>query len=96
MDIWVIISIVASALMLVATFISYYFYVKNKIVNASIEAINAAEDTDKVKHEKMEIAISEVKRLLPKGATLLFSDAAIEAIIQKAFDLIEELAKKQK
>lgn len=96
MDISVIISIACSVLMIAGAGLSYYFYLKAKITNAAIDAINTAEDTDKVKEEKMAIAIDEIKKIIPSAIKPFITDSMIEAIIQHSFDKIEEFAKKQK
>lgn len=95
MDWSVFITIVCAIIGLIGSGASYYFYVKAKINEATADVINKAEDSDKVKEEKMALAITEIKKLLPKGATVIFNDAALEKIIQKAFDKIEEYAQKQ-
>ena len=95
MDTYLILNIIGSVVSIAGAIISYYFYIKSKLNQLTIDVINIAEDTDKVKHEKMEVAINELKRLLPPGASLFLTDAALEGIIQKAFDKIEEYAQKQ-
>lgn len=91
----IIFTIVSSLLGILGAIGSYYFYVKSKLNQLTIDVINIAENTDKVKHEKMELAIQELKRLLPPGASLFITDSLLQDIIQTAFDKIEEYAQKQ-
>ena len=90
-----IFSIVMGVLTIVGGCLSFYYNVKSKILDAANNAINTAEDSDKVKEEKMALAISEVKKLIPAPARLLFTDNVLKTIIQKAFDGIETYAEKQ-
>ena len=91
----IIITIIGSIIGIIGAIGSYYFYVKAKLNQLTVDVINIAEDTDKVKQEKMQIAISALKRLLPPGASFFFDELAMEEMVQKAFDKIEEYAKKQ-
>ena len=90
-----ILTIVFAILTIVGAGVSYYFYVKNKILNAANDAINTAEDTDKVEAEKMEIAVQEIIKILPAGAKVIFTEARIRVLLQHAFDGIELFANKQ-
>jgi hypothetical protein len=90
-----IFSIVMGVLTIIGGGLSLYFNVKSKILDAANSAVNTAEDSDKVKEEKMALAISEVKKLIPAAARPFFTDRMIETIIQKAFDGIEAYAEKQ-
>lgn len=90
-----ILPVLISLLTVLLTGLSYYFYIRAKISDATTSAINIAEDSDKVKEQKMALAVSEIRRILPPGASLFISDKFIENIIQKAFDKIEEYVHKQ-
>lgn len=90
-----IITLVMSGITILTGAISYYFYIKNKIITLSIDAINVAEESDKVAEEKMAIAIQEIVKLLPAGARLIFTEKQIEKLVQFAFDGIELFAQKQ-
>lgn len=91
--------IIVNTLLVIASVVlaglTYYLYVKNKITAQANAEISNAEDTDKKKQEKMAYVIEQLKLIIPKPARLFFTDKAIEKIVQKAFDKIEEYAKKQ-
>lgn len=90
-----IFTIVFAILTIVGSGLAYYFYVKNKITAAANDAVNTAEDSDKVATEKMEVAINEIEKILPAGAKMFFTRERIRIIVQAAFDGIEMFAKKQ-
>lgn len=90
-----ILTIVFAVLTIVGAGVSYYFFVKNRILAAANTAINAAEDTDKVEAEKMAVAMEEIKKILPVGAKVFFTDERIKVLLQAAFDGIELFAEKQ-
>ena len=69
--------------------------IKNKILAAANNAINTAEDTDKVEAEKMAVALAEIQKILPIGAKFIFTEERIRTLLQAAFDGIEMFAKKQ-
>lgn len=92
----VIINIIIPILFVIGSFLSYYIYLINKIKNNAIDSINFAEDDlVAIKKEKMDIAISQTRQLIPKAWRFLFSDTFIENIIQTTFDKMEEYVKKQ-
>lgn len=76
--------------------ISYYLDTKRKIVEQANGEISKAEDTDKKNAEKMAFVVEQLKNIVPKAMRFIFTDKVIEKIVQKAFDEIEEYAKKQK
>lgn len=90
-----ILTIIFGLLTVVGAGLSYYLYVKNKILTNSSAAINTAEDSDKFEAEKMDIAVQEIMKLLPAGAKIFFTEARVRLILQVAFDGIELFARKQ-
>lgn len=91
----VILSIIGSITTIIGALVSYYFYIRSKIMEITNTAINIAEDSNKIKHEKMQVAIQEIRKVLPTITKLFISDSMIESIIQHAFDKIEEYVSKQ-
>ena len=90
-----ILTIIFAIFTIIGAGVSYYFYIKSKITEVANTAINSAEDTDKVEAEKMEVAITEIEKILPVGAKVFFTRERIRIIVQAAFDGIEIFAKKQ-
>lgn len=90
-----ILTIIFAVLTILGAGVSYYFFVKNKILAAANNAINTAEDTDKVEAEKMAVALAEIQKILPIGAKFIFTEERIRTLLQAAFDGIELFAKKQ-
>ena len=90
-----IFTIISAVLAVLGALGSFYFSVKNKITQEANNVINTAEDSDKIRGEKMQLAITEIKKIIPAVAKPFFPDSVLEAIIQKAFDGVEAFAKKQ-
>ena len=91
-----ILSIVSCLFTLVAIVISYYFAIRKKIEQEALNAINKAEDTDKLGEEKMQDAVEIVYDIIPAVAKPFISKKLVETIIQSVFDKVEEYARKQK
>ena len=91
-----ILSIVSCLFTLVAIVISYYFAIRKKIEQEALNAINKAEDTDKLGKEKMQDAVEIVYDIIPAVAKPFISKKLVETIIQSVFDKVEEYARKQK
>lgn len=91
-----ILSIVSCLFTLVAIVISYYFAVRKKIEQEALNAVNKAEDTDKLGEEKMQDAVETVYDIIPAVAKPFISKKLVETIIQSVFDKVEEYARKQK
>lgn len=90
-----ILTIAGGLLSLAATFLSYYYSIKESIRNAAESAINSVENLDKIGEEKMAIAVEQVYGLIPAVAKPFFSKSTIQVMIQLVFDQMEEYAKKQ-
>lgn len=91
-----ILNIVLTVLSVGLAFLSYYLFIKKKILEAANGEISKAEDTDKKKAEKMAFVVAQLKAIVPKFMRFIFTNRVIEKIVQKAFDKIEEYAEKQK
>lgn len=91
-----ILSIVSCLFTLAAIIISYYLAIRKKIEQEALNAINKAEDTDKLGEEKMQDAVEIVYDIIPAVAKPFISKKLIETIIQSVFDKVEEYARKQK
>lgn len=91
-----ILSIVSCLFTLVAIVISYYFAIRKKIEQEALNAVNKAEDTDKLGEEKMQDAVETVYDIIPAVAKPFISKKLVETIIQGVFDKVEEYARKQK
>ena len=90
-----IVEIILSVLTLVGICLSYYLMVRNKLTNNLPTVINIAEDSDLVAEEKMQLAITELNKLVPTVLKPFIPKSLLRKIIQNAFDKIEEYAKKQ-
>lgn len=90
-----ILSIVSCLFTLVAIVISYYLAIRKKIEQEALNAINKAEDTDKIGEEKMQDAVEIVYDIIPAVAKPFISKKLVETIIQSVFDKVEEYARKQ-
>lgn len=91
-----ILSIVSCLFTLAAIVISYYLAIRKKIEQEALNAINKAEDTDKIGEEKMQDAVEIVYDIIPAVAKPFISKKLIKTIIQSVFDKVEEYARKQK
>ena len=91
-----ILTIVFAVLAVLGVFLSYYFYIRSKIFAATEDAVNNAEQEDKVAEEKMELAVNQIYGIVPAILKPFFTKAVIEGFVQMAFDRIEEYARKQK
>lgn len=87
-----IISVVCTILAVIA---GYYIYIRKKIEEEALNAINKAEDTDKIGEEKMKEAVETVYSVIPTVAKPFISKQIIETIVQGIFDKVEEYARKQ-
>ena len=90
-----ILTILSCLCTVTAIIIGYYQYIKKKIEKEALDAINKAEDTDKVGEEKMKEAVDTVYSILPAVVKPFISKTLIETLIQSIFDKVEEYARKQ-
>lgn len=90
-----ILTIISTLCTVAAIIVGYYQYIKKKIEKEALDAINKAEDTDKVGEEKMKEAVETVYSILPAVVKPFISKQLVETLIQGVFDKVEEYAKKQ-
>lgn len=90
-----ILSIVFAVLTAVGGFVSYYFYIRNRIETQIAEQIENAEDGTTVGEEKMAQVVASLKQLVPLILKPFITDSLIEKLVQTAFNAIEAYAKKQ-
>ena len=90
-----ILTIASSVLTIVVTVIGYYQHIKKRLEQEALDAINIAEETDKIGAEKLQDAIKMVKDMIPAVAKPFISDKLIETVIQGVFDKVEDYARKQ-
>lgn len=90
-----ILSIVFAVLTVVGGFVSYYFYIRNKLQKQIAAEIEGAEDADSIGEEKMAQVVSALKQLVPAILKPFITDNLIESLVQAAFNSIEAYAKKQ-
>ena len=87
-----IISVVCTIIAVIA---GYYIYIRKKIQEEALDAINKAEDTDKHGEEKLNEAVETVYNVLQAVIRPFISKELLKTIIQRVFDKVEEYAKKQ-
>lgn len=90
-----ILSVVSCLATLIAIVTGYYIAIRKKIEQEALNAINKAEDTNKIGEEKMKDAVETVYSIIPAVAKPFISEKLIETIIQGVFDKVEEYARKQ-
>ena len=95
MDFNEILNIVLVLIGVVITFVTYYFKVKNKLQDAVNGSINNAEQEGVSGEDKMNQVVNDLYSLVPIAYKGIFNKEFIQKLVQKAFDKIEEYAKKQ-
>ena len=90
-----ILTIVSSIITVAAAILGYYQHIKKRLEQEALNAINKAEETDKVGAEKMHDAIKTVCDMIPAAAKPFISEQMVEMIIQRVFDKVEDYARKQ-
>ena len=90
-----IISIVLAVITVIVGFVSYYFYIRNKLQKQIAAEIEGAETPDSIGEEKMNSVIAALKQLVPTILKPFITDSLIEQLVQAAFDSIEAYAQKQ-
>lgn len=90
-----ILTTISSIVTIIATIIGYYEHIKKKLEQEALNAINKAEETDKVGTEKMQDAIKMIYDMIPAVARPFISEKMIEMVVQNVFDKVEEYAQKQ-
>ena len=96
MEIWhIIINIVLAIAAVVLAFIGYYFYIKNKILATLNGEISDEEDSKAKAEAKLQEVVERLQPLVPTVLKPLLTQKVLEALVQAAFDKIEEYAAKQ-
>lgn len=95
MTVYEIISIVLAAITVAVGFVSYYFYILNKLQKQIASGIENAETPDSIGEEKMNSVIAALKQLVPTILKPFITDSLIQSLVQAAFDSIEAYAQKQ-
>lgn len=91
----IIITIVSIVCTIVSILCGYYIYIRKKIEQEALDAINKAEDTDKIGKEKMAEAVETIYNILPACVRPFISKDMIEVVVQSVFDKMEEYVRKQ-
>lgn len=90
-----ILTIVSSVITVAAAILGYYQHIKKRLEQEALNAINKAEETDKIGAEKMQDAIEMVYDMIPTVAKPFMSKKMVEMVIQGVFDKVEEYVRKQ-
>lgn len=90
-----IITIVSIVCTIVSVLCGFYVYIRKKIEQEALDAINKAEDTDKIGKEKMAEAVETIYSVLPACVRPFISKSMIEVVVQSVFDKMEEYVRKQ-
>lgn len=76
--------------------LSWYLYIRQKVKDAAIDSINAAQDDmNKVGAEKMDEAVNAVHSIIPKPFNLIFTKEILRQLIQPIYDQMKEFAIKK-
>lgn len=92
----IIIDVGLGLLALIATFISYFCYVKSKLINSVPGTIDDVEVDGKVGAEKFEEAVNIIMDRIPAILKPFIKRRYVEMLVQQVFDKIKAFAKKQK
>ncbi len=90
-----IINIVLALLSVVLAYVTYFFDTRRKIQEQVNGKIDLAEETGEVGAEKLAMVVNSLYGIVPAIFKPFLTKAAIEKIVQKAFDKMEEYAQKQ-
>ena len=75
--------------------VSYYFSIRSKIQRAAGDAINVAEDLERLGNEKMEIAVNQLYEIVPPIIKPFITKSVLQSIVHFTFDRMEDYAYKQ-
>ena len=92
----IIIDIGLGLLALITTFVSYFCYVKSKLINSVPGTIDEVEVDGKVGAEKFEEAVNIIMERIPAILKPFIKRSYVEMLVQQVFDKIKDFAKKQK
>lgn len=91
-----ILNIVMVVLTVGVGILSWYLYIRQKVKDAAIDSINAAQDDiNKVGVEKMDEAVDAVYSIIPKPFNLIFTKEILRQLIQPIYDQMKEFAIKK-
>ena len=91
----IILTVVFAVLTIVGIFVSYYFYIKNKITKAIAGEIDNAEIDDVEGPKKKAEVIAQLQTLIPAVLKPFITYNVLDKLVQTVFDGIERYAKKQ-
>lgn len=89
----IILNILVAVAAVVLAFVGYYFYVKNKIQAALNGEINDEENSEA--EAKRQEVVERLQALVPAVLKPFLTQKVLTALVQAAFDKIEEYAAKQ-
>lgn len=90
-----ILSIVFAILTIIGTFVSYYFYIKNKITAQIAAGIDNVEIDGKAGEEKKAEVIEQLKKLVPKVLKPFFTSAVLDSLVEQIFASVKSYAIKK-
>lgn len=90
-----ILSIVFAILTIIGTFVSYYFYIKNKITAQIAAGIDNVEIDGKAGEEKKAEVIEQLKKLVPKVLKPFFTTAVLDSLVEQIFASVKSYAIKK-
>lgn len=91
----IILNILVAVAAVVLAFVGYYFYVKNKIQAALNGEINDEENSEAKAEAKRQEVVERLQALVPAVLKPFLTQKVLTALVQAAFDKIEEYAAKQ-
>jgi hypothetical protein len=81
MTLEMILTIVFGIIAVVVTFVGYWFSIKSKIQSAAEDAINMAEELDKMGEEKLQMAVDQVYAIIPAIVKPFLSREVITGLV---------------
>lgn len=90
-----VLSIVFGLISVLLSFIGYYFYVRSRVYSKTEDAVNNAEVEGMIGRDKLKAATEQLYLTVPAVLKPFIGREQIGAIVQRAFDKIEEFAEKQ-
>lgn len=91
----IILNVLLAIAAVVLAFVGYYFYVRNKIQAALNGEISDEENSEAKAKAKRQEVVDRLQVLVPAVLRPFLTQKVLTALVQAAFDKIEEYAKKQ-
>lgn len=91
----IILNVLLAIAAVVLAFVGYYFYVRNKIQAALNGEISDEENSEAKAEAKRQEVVDRLQALVPAVLKPFLTQKVLTALVQAAFDKIEEYAKKQ-